>query len=92
MQRERWREVEELFESAVSRPPEERAVFLDQACGEDEELRREIESLLKADASATGFLERDVAPAPRTSPIFSPASRTRSADATCWTASSAGAG
>ena len=39
MQRERWREVEELFESAVSRPPEERAVFLDRACGEDEELR-----------------------------------------------------
>ena len=72
MQRERWREVEELFESAVSRPPEERAVFLDQACGEDEELRREIESLLKADASATGFLERDGSAGPSNQPDLLP--------------------
>ena len=72
MQRERWREVEELFESAVSRPPEERAAFLDQACGEDEELRREIESLLKADASATGFLERDGGPGPSDQPDLLP--------------------
>jgi hypothetical protein len=72
MQRERWREVEELFESAVSRPPEERAVFLDQACGEDEELRREIESLLKADASATGFLERDGSAGPSSQPDLLP--------------------
>ncbi|HEU4954699.1 MAG TPA: serine/threonine-protein kinase, partial [Gemmatimonadales bacterium] len=62
MQRERWREVEELFESAVLRPPEERAAFLDRACGEDDALRREIESLLKADANATGFLERESGP------------------------------
>ena len=72
MQRERWREVEELFESAVSRPPEERAVFLDRACGEDAELRREIESLLKADASATGFLERDGGAGPSSQPDLLP--------------------
>jgi serine/threonine protein kinase len=64
MGQERWREVEELFESAVSRPPEERAAFLNRACGEDAELRREIESLLKADADATGYLERDGRTAP----------------------------
>ena len=63
MAQERWRQVEELFESAVSRPQEERAAFLDMACGEDAALRREIESLLKADAEATGFLERERHPA-----------------------------
>ena len=59
MRQERWREVEELFESALERRPEDRAAFLDQACGTDAELRREIESLLSADAGATGYLEPD---------------------------------
>jgi serine/threonine-protein kinase len=57
MRQERWREVEELFESALERRPEDRAAFLEQACGDDAALRREIESLLTADAGASGFLE-----------------------------------
>ena len=57
MRQERWREVEELFESALERRPEDRAAFLDQACGDDAALRREIESLLTADAGASDFLE-----------------------------------
>ena len=59
MRQERWRTVEELFESALERRPEDRAAFLDQACGDDEALRREIESLLTADARAGDFLEPD---------------------------------
>ncbi len=47
---ERWRQVDQLFHSALEREPEGRAAFLDQACGGDEALRREVESLLAADA------------------------------------------
>ncbi len=68
MRQERWREVEELFESALERRPEERAAFLDQACGPDAELRREIESLLNADAGAADFLEPDSRLAPLLQP------------------------
>ncbi|HEU4473610.1 MAG TPA: serine/threonine-protein kinase, partial [Gemmatimonadales bacterium] len=59
MQRERWRQIEELFEAALERRPEDRTAFLVQACGGDTWLRREIESLLEADSGATGFLEHE---------------------------------
>ncbi len=49
---ERWQQVDQLFHIALERTPEERAAFLDEACGGDEELRREVESLLAADAEA----------------------------------------
>jgi serine/threonine-protein kinase len=46
-----WARVEELFWAALNRPPEERSAFLDQACGGDEQLRREVTSLLSADVT-----------------------------------------
>ena len=49
---ERWQKIDELFHAAAERPPHERAAFLDESCGADEELRREVESLLAADSSA----------------------------------------
>jgi serine/threonine-protein kinase len=48
---ERWQQVDQLFHSALEHEPEERAAFLDEACGGDAELRREVESLLAADAA-----------------------------------------
>src|SRR5579863_7767152 len=42
---DRWRAVEELYQAAFDRPPDERAAFLNQACA-DPELRREVETLL----------------------------------------------
>jgi eukaryotic-like serine/threonine-protein kinase len=54
---ERWKEVRALLEQALEREPAERAACLDQACGQDTELRQELESLLQADARASGFLE-----------------------------------
>lgn len=45
----RWQQVKELFASAVELSPSERAVFLAQAC-DDDELRREVETLLASDA------------------------------------------
>jgi hypothetical protein len=38
--------IESLYHAARSRPPEQRAAFLAEACGGDEHLRREVESLL----------------------------------------------
>ncbi|MCH2141126.1 MAG: serine/threonine-protein kinase [Phycisphaerales bacterium] len=41
--------VRELFNHAVILPPSKRDAFLDEACGDDIELRREVESLLAYD-------------------------------------------
>ncbi len=43
---ERWGQVNEVFHSALKRRPAERAAFLDQACDGDQELRKEVESLI----------------------------------------------
>ncbi len=53
----RWQRAKELFGSALERGPAERSAFLADACGEDEALRQEVESLLKAHQdSATTFI------------------------------------
>jgi serine/threonine-protein kinase len=51
------RRLEDLFTRAVAVPAAERAAFLRQACGGDEALRRDLESLLSADDEAASFLE-----------------------------------
>jgi len=54
----RWRQVEELFHAALARQGEDRAVFLAQACGDDEALRREVLALLECHHQAgQRFLE-----------------------------------
>src|SRR6185295_8037205 len=45
---ERWKRVEEVFESALERPPAERAAFLESACQGDNSLRHQVETLLGA--------------------------------------------
>jgi hypothetical protein len=52
MTEDRWQRAQELFEQALNRRPEERASFLTEACGDDAELRAEVESLLEHDAQA----------------------------------------
>jgi serine/threonine protein kinase len=54
----RWQRVKALFQAAVERPAGERTAFLAAASGDDDELRREVESLLAADASDSGVLDR----------------------------------
>jgi serine/threonine protein kinase len=46
MSPERWRQVEQLYHAALEKEGGERAVFLEAACRNDPELRREVESLL----------------------------------------------
>ena len=57
MKPERWKQVDQLLEAALDCPATERASFLDQACEGDEELRRELESLLVSDAQTKAFIE-----------------------------------
>jgi len=57
MKAERWKQVNDLFQSAVERAPGKRAAFLDEACHGDEGLRREVDSLLTSHVQAENFIE-----------------------------------
>ena len=48
MELTRAERVAALFDQALGVPRSERPAFLQEACGEDEELRRELSSLLAA--------------------------------------------
>src|SRR5688500_15234774 len=50
---ERWAIVERVFHEALTYPAHARSAFLDSSCGDDLELRREVDSLLLADEAAT---------------------------------------
>ena len=56
---ERWEKVGELYRAALERAPDKRARFLDQTCGGDADLRREVEALLIAEDSAGNFMSGD---------------------------------
>src|SRR4030095_10689520 len=53
----RWQKIEGLLEAALERTPAERGAFLEAACAGDEELRREVESLLASNEQADSFLQ-----------------------------------
>src|SRR4030095_10282082 len=53
---ERWQQIEKLFHAALELKPPERAVFLAESCGNDESLRREVESLLGQKEKPEGFM------------------------------------
>jgi len=57
MDSERWKQVNEVLQSALDRAPEERDAFLRSACVGDETLEREVRSLLASDERAGRFLE-----------------------------------
>jgi serine/threonine protein kinase len=54
--RGRFQQIERIFQAALRRDPESRAVFLDGACLNDDELRSEVESLLAAHDEAGSFI------------------------------------
>ena len=55
MDPDRWRQIEQLYHSALERPAAARASFLEQACAGDTTLRREVESLLAAAGDAERY-------------------------------------
>ena len=68
MKKDLWQRAEELFHTALGHSPEARRAFLDKACGEDTELRRQVETLLSRNEQAGSFSEKpplaDAAAAP----------------------------
>ena len=56
MSAQRWRLIREIFHRALDRPEAERMAFLVSACGDDADVRLEVESLLAAHLQAPRFL------------------------------------
>jgi len=62
MDSQRWQRVKEIFQSALDVPRDQRASYAATACEGDEELRREVLSLLAAEeGTGEGFLSRAAA-------------------------------
>jgi eukaryotic-like serine/threonine-protein kinase len=61
MSSEQYQRVGELYHAALELVPEARADFLAKECAGEDELRREVESLLQARAEADGFVAGRVA-------------------------------
>ena len=56
MRRERWLEVKEIAQDALDLPEQERGAFLKQACGDDDDLLREVAALLSvSETEAAAF-------------------------------------
>lgn len=53
----RWKQIETVFEQVLELPIAERPDFLQRTCDGDEELRREVESLLDSHAKAGSFID-----------------------------------
>ena len=61
MDSERWPQVEKLYHAALEFEPKARAAFLENACEGDQELRREVESLIaQGDSDSRGPIDRPV--------------------------------
>ena len=75
MSPEQKRSLEELFSAARDLPPVKRTAFVEQACGEDAELRRQADSPIAAYEQTGGFLQ-PTAVLPRTGvPLEKPGDR-----------------
>jgi hypothetical protein len=70
---ERWQQVKDIFDGAVECGPASRMAYIGEHCGGDEELRRDVESLLASDTQTGSLLynpllETDKGEARRTDP------------------------
>jgi serine/threonine-protein kinase len=58
---ERFQRVDTIFDAVIDLPTEFQAAFIDQACGDDDELRAEVLDLVRAYHQADSFLEAPAA-------------------------------
>jgi eukaryotic-like serine/threonine-protein kinase len=58
---ERWAQIRQIFDGALERPEVDRAAYLRVVCARDDELRREVETLLSSHDSAGDFLDKPAA-------------------------------
>jgi serine/threonine-protein kinase len=54
--RERFRQIDQLFDAALDRPPNERDTFVAETCGVDHELRDRVRALLAAHDRPSHFM------------------------------------
>ncbi len=64
MDPERWRQIDALFGAALERASDQREAFLDRACRDDRDLRREVEALLAEESDLGDFLEEPITSMP----------------------------
>jgi non-specific serine/threonine protein kinase/serine/threonine-protein kinase len=64
MEAARWGRVREVFAAALERPLSERSAAVDELCGGDPELERQVRTLLRAHSDTTAFLEEPAAAEP----------------------------
>lgn len=57
MNRTRLEQIENIYQAVIDSPPDGRRALLDESCGGDKELRREVESLLRYDDKGPNFLD-----------------------------------
>ncbi len=57
MNPERYKRADQVFQKALSQPRERLQLYLEEACAGDEDLRREVESLLEHDRKAVDFID-----------------------------------
>ncbi len=57
---ERWQQIKSVFAVAVTLETEARARYLESACSDDTELRREVDSLLESNPADGEFLDRPI--------------------------------
>jgi serine/threonine protein kinase/Flp pilus assembly protein TadD len=57
MEPERWQRILDLFHVTITRQPNERITFLDQVCDGDQDLRRQVERMVKSHEQSGDFLE-----------------------------------
>src|SRR5712692_4189699 len=75
MERERWGKIESIFHKALEAEEGRRAAVLEESCAGDEDLRREVESLLAHHSEAGSFIETPAFADAGASPLRPPISR-----------------
>src|SRR5689334_3610363 len=55
---ERWQQVKEIFNSAITYRAEERGLFISRACSGDDELRSEVEWLIASHEESGSFIDK----------------------------------
>ena len=75
MERERWAQVEQIFHAALQVEESRRGELVRQSCAGDEDLRREVESLLAHHSESASFIETPAFADPGASPLRPRSSR-----------------
>jgi hypothetical protein len=57
---ERWQQIKGVFDQAIACEPDQRVIFVRQVCATDEDLYREVVSLLGSYATTNSFFEKPI--------------------------------